>query len=81
MTDIVTYAATAAQGDNPAGPEIRAPTNASLKIKSTKLYAPVVTSSSKDENKLLGQLKKGLKGLLNGVNTDQKCLIRLKITT
>ena len=58
MTDVITNAA-AAPEDNPTGPEIRAPTNASLKIKSTKLYVTVVTLSTEDNNKLLGQLKTG----------------------
>ena len=37
------------------------PTNATFKIKDTKLYVPVVTLSTKDDNKLLEQLKTGFK--------------------
>ena len=36
LTDILTHVAAAAQGSNPARPKIRAPTNASWKIASTK---------------------------------------------
>ena len=38
-------AAVATQGDNLARPAINAPTNATLKIKDTKLYVQVVTLS------------------------------------
>ena len=58
---------------------IRAPTEAALKI------TIVCTSShfinwSEDDNKLSKQVKTGFK-LLNGINTDQKWLNRLKLTT
>ena len=33
------------------------PTNATFKIKNTKLYVPVVTLSAENDNKLLEQLK------------------------
>ena len=33
-----------------------------------------------DDNKLLKKLKQDLKKLLSRINTDQKCLIRLKIS-
>ena len=64
------------------------PTNAIFKITDTKLYVPVVALSAENDNKLLEQLKTGLKEQLkkqlkeqsNGINTDQKCLIRLEIT-
>ena len=52
---------------NPAVAEIDNPTGATFKIRDTKLYLPVVTLSTEDDNKLLQQL--------NGINTDQKCLI------
>ena len=50
----------AVQGDNP---EVRDnfPTNATFKIKDTKLYVPVVTLSAENDNKLLEQLKTGFK--------------------
>ena len=37
------------------------PTNATFKIKDTKLYVPVVTLSAKNDNRLLEQLKTGFK--------------------
>ena len=39
--------------------------------KHTKLYVPVVTLSTEDDNKFLEQLNQDLKELLNGINTDQ----------
>ena len=43
--------------ENSVVPEIRAPTNATIKTKHTKLYLPIVTLSAQDANKLLEQLK------------------------
>ena len=40
---------------------IDAPTNAIFKITDTKLYVPVVTLSTKNDNKFLEQLKSGFK--------------------
>ena len=56
MTDFITHAAVAAQGDNPTRREIGAPTNSTF-LKDAKLYVPVVTLSIEDDNKLLEQLK------------------------
>ena len=56
------------------------PESAAFKITDFKLYVPAVTLSAENENKLLEQLKTGFKGTINGINIDQKCLIRLKIT-
>ena len=53
LTDITTQTARAAQGDNPARERIDAPTNATFKITDTKLYVPVVTLSTKDDNNFL----------------------------
>ena len=53
LTDITTQTARAAQGDNPARERIDAPTNAIFKITDTKLYVPVVTLSTKDDNNFL----------------------------
>ena len=50
--------ATAAQGDNVA---ISIPTNATFKITDTKLYVPVNTLSTENDDKLLEQLKPGFK--------------------
>ena len=61
LTDITTQTARAAQGDNPARPAINAPTNATFQIKDTKLYVPVATLSTEDDNKFLEQLKSGFK--------------------
>ena len=71
LTDIVTHDAVTEQGDNLARPEIRAPTNSSLKTKATKLYLPVVTLLTEGDNKVLEQLKIVFKKLLNGINIDQ----------
>ena len=53
--------AVAAQRNNPAVAEINNPTNAIFKITDRKLYVPVVTLSTQDDNKLLVQLKTGFK--------------------
>ena len=37
------------------------PTNATFKIKDAKLYVPVVTLSTENDNKFLEQLKSGFK--------------------
>ena len=52
--------------------------NIVFKITNCKLYVPLVTLSTENDNKLLKQLKTGFKKY--GINIDQKCLIRLKIT-
>ena len=39
--------------------------NATFEITDTKLYVPVVTSSTQDNSKLLQQLKSGLKRVIN----------------
>ena len=65
MTDITTQLARNADpyGDPPveAWERINAPTNATFKITDTKLYVPVVTLSTKDDNNYLEQLKSGFK--------------------
>ena len=53
LTDITTQTARAAQGDNPARERMDAPTNAIFKIADTKLYVPVVTLSTKDDDNFL----------------------------
>ena len=55
LTDIKTQTA---RGTRVA---INAPTNATFKITDTKLYVPVVTLSTKDDNNFLEQLKSGFK--------------------
>ena len=64
LTDIKTQLAAAAQGDNPARERIDAPTNAIFKITDTKLYLPVVTLSTNNDNNFLEQLKSGFKGTI-----------------
>ena len=56
-------------------------TGAIFKVRDTKLYVPVVSLSAENDNKLLEQLKAGFKKPSNGINIDQKCLVRLEITT
>ena len=59
LTDLITQAAVAAQGNNPARPAINAPRNATFKITDTKLCVPVVTVSTTNNKKLLEQLWAG----------------------
>ena len=66
---------------DPAVAGINNPTNVAFKTKNTKLYILVVTFSAQDDNKLSEQLKTGLKEQLNGINIDQKCLIKIKLIT
>ena len=61
LTDITTQAAAPAQWDNPARERIDVPTNAIFKITDTKLYVPVVTLSTEDDNNFLEQLISGFK--------------------
>ena len=65
LTDIITQMARDSNPNaNPtveARERIDAPTNAKFKIKDTKLFAPLVTLSTEDDNKLLEQLKTGFK--------------------
>ena len=62
---------------DPAVDGINNSTNTIFKITDTKLCVPVITLSAENDNKLLEQLKTGFKEQLNGINIDQKCLIRL----
>ena len=45
--------------------KIDAPTNATFKITDTKLFVPVVTLSTEDDNNFLEQLKSGFKRTIN----------------
>ena len=47
--------------ENPQYSEINNPTNATFEITDAKLYVPVVTLSTEDDNNFLEQLKSGLK--------------------
>ena len=60
-TNTTTQPAAATQGDNPARERKDALTNAIFKITDTKLYVPVVTLLTKDDNNFLEQLKSGFK--------------------
>ena len=59
--DITTQTARAAQGDNPVKTAANAPTNATFQIIDTKLYVPVVTLSTENDERLLEELRKGFK--------------------
>ena len=61
LTNKATRDAVPAQGENPAVSKINNPTDATFKIIDTKLYAPVVTLSTKDDNNFLEQLKSRFK--------------------
>ena len=61
LTSKATRDAVPAQGENPAVSKINIPTNATFKITDTKLYVPVVTLSTKDDNNFLKQLKSRFK--------------------
>ena len=80
---VITRKATRDANPN-ANPEVAAvnnPTNAIFKITDTKLYVPVITSSTEND-KLQEQLKTQFKTkkLLDGTNIGQKCLKRQKLT-
>ena len=64
LTDTTTQTARTAQGYHPARERIDAPTNAAFKITDRKLYVPVVTLSTKDDNNFLEQLKSGFKWII-----------------
>ena len=59
LTDMITQAAVPAQENNSARPAINAPANATFKIEHTKLYVPVVTLSTHDDN--IRAIKEGFK--------------------
>ena len=63
LTDITTQAVGNANAHPPVEARGRtdAPTNATFKITETKLYVPVVTLSTEDNNNFLEQLKSGFK--------------------
>ena len=54
----------AARDADPPVAAINNPTNATFKIKDTKLYVPVVTLSAENDNKILEQLKTGFKRII-----------------
>ena len=55
LTDVITEASD--PNANPAVTDVNAPKEVTFKIKETKLYAPVVTFSTQDDNKLLEKLE------------------------
>ena len=55
MTDITTQIGRAVQGDNPARAARCAPTGATFQITDTRLYFPVVTLSTENDERLLEQ--------------------------
>ena len=64
LTSKATRDAVPAQGGNPAVTRVNNPTNARFKITDTKLYVPVVTLSTKDDNNFLQQSKLGFKSTI-----------------
>ena len=52
------------RNSNPAVAAVNNPTGATFEITDTKLYLPVVTLSTEDDNKLLEQLKTGFKSTI-----------------
>ena len=56
------------------------PESETFEKKDTKWYVSVVTLSTQDDNKLLEQLKTGLKRTVKCINPDHKSLIPLKLT-
>ena len=74
FTDITTKVAVDAQGNNPARTEINSPTNATFKKADIKLYVPVVTLSTQDNNKLLEQLRTRFKRKLLSTKCSNKRL-------
>ena len=61
LTSKTTRDAVPAQGGNPVVTKINNPTGAIFKKTDRKLYVPVVTLSTKDDNNFLEQLKSGFK--------------------
>ena len=59
-----------------AANRINSPTDAKFEITDCKLYVPVVTLSTENDNKLLEQLKSGFR--ITIINTCHKCLIKQK---
>ena len=66
------------QGENSARLAITAPTGAAITITDAKLYVPALTFSTQDHNESLQALKLVSHELLNGINIDQKWIIKLK---
>ena len=61
LTSKATRHTVPAQGGNPAVTRVNNPANVTFEITGTKLYVPVVTLSTKDDNNFLEQLKSGFK--------------------
>ena len=61
LTDTITHDAVPAQGSAPEMPAIATSTGAKFAITDGNLYVPVVTLSTKNDNKLVEQLKTGFK--------------------
>ena len=57
LTDMITHAIAPSEANIPEIPVIDAPTSATFKITDTKLYVPVVTLSTENDNKLSEQLQ------------------------
>ena len=57
------------------------PTNETFKTRDTKLYVPVVTLSTKDDNKFLEQLKSGFKRTIKWNKYRSKITNQTKLIT
>ena len=57
------------------------PTGLEFQIKDTKLYVPVVTLSTENDEKLLEQLKSGFKGTTKWNKYRSQMIIQNKITS
>ena len=60
------------KGEVTAAKKADSPTNATFTIIDTKLYVPVVTLSTQDDNKLLEQLKTGFKRTIKWIKYRSK---------
>ena len=71
LTGMILQAAAPQQGNDPTRPAINTATKTLFRKVEPKLYVPAVTLSTQNNNRLLEQ---------NGINADQKCLSRPKLT-
>ena len=76
---MITHTVVSVQGHFPPREAVNAARGGTFNITDTKLYVPVVTLSTQDDN-YQSNKKQNFKQLLNGINTDQKCLFRPKLT-
>ena len=63
---------------NPAIAAVNNPANATFKITDTKLYVPVVTLSTKDDNNFLEQSKSGFKRTIKWIKCRSEIIYQTK---